>query len=338
MTNIEPRTEQPLRWGVLSSAKIGRNAVIPAIAAASNAEFVAIASREVSKAEPVAARYPSARVFNSYEALLADPSVEAVYIPLPNSMHLDWTIRAAEAGKHILCEKPLGLTAAEVTRMMEACERAGVLLMEAFMYRLHPQIVWARQQIADGAIGQVRMVRGAFSFDIRTRPGDIRLQGALGGGSLMDVGCYPLNFCRMIYGEGPREVAARVDVPTGGTVETATAAVLDFGGGRLGVIDSSFTQPRHQFLDVVGDAGRMLLPHPFTPGMGDTWVRIEHEETVTEQHFAPIDQYRLEVEYFGECVRGVQTPAELTPEDALEQAQAIESIYAAAGYTWPRPF
>ncbi len=336
MAAPEPRIEPALRWGVLSAANIGVKAVLPAIAASSNGRLVAIGSRDIGRAERVAAHYPSAKVYSSYDAVLADPDVEAVYIPLPNSLHMEWTIRAAEAGKHVLCEKPLGLTAAEVERMMAACERAGVLLMEAFMYRFHPQIVWAREQLAAGEIGPVRMVRSSFAFDIRSRPGDIRLQGALGGGSLMDVGCYPLNFSRMIFGEAPRGVAATVDVPDGMEVETTVAAILDFGPGRMALIDSSFAQPWHMVAEVIGERGRMLLPRPYTPGMTEPVVRIERESEVLERRFAAVDQYRLEVEYFADCVRGSRRPDVLSPEDALDQARAIEAIYAAANYRWPR--
>lgn len=324
----------PVRWGVLSTANIGLKAVLPAIRASENGVIAAIASRDLARAERAAELFPGARAYDSYEALLEDVEVDAVYIPLPNGLHAEWTIRAVSTGKHVLCEKPLGATAAEVREMIAAAQKAGVLLMEAFMYRFHPQIRYALEQIAQGAIGPVRLVRGAFAFDIRARPDDIRLRADLAGGSLMDVGCYPLNLCRAVYEQAPQGAVARVDVPDGSEVERTTAAVLDFGGGRFGVIDSSFELAWHQRADVVGENGILILPRPFTPGLNETMVRIERENEVVERRFPPVDQYQLMVEHFAECVR-TGTPLRVPPEDALEQAEGIETIYRAAEYAWP---
>src|SRR5262249_47755714 len=226
------------------------------------------------------------------------PEVEAVYIPLPNALHAEWTIRAAEHGKHVLCEKPLAPTADEVRRVIDACSAAGVLLMEAFMYRFHPQIRWALEQLRQGRIGPVQLVRSAFHFDISARPQDIRLQATLAGGSLMDIGCYPLNFSRAVFGGAPVGTAAHVVVMPGAEVETRMGAVLDFGDGRMSMIDSSFQLPRQFFAEVWGERGRMLLPSPFTPGINETIVRIEVDDEATEHHFAPVDQYQLEAEHF----------------------------------------
>ena len=324
-----------VRWGVLSTAKIGLNATIPGIQKSRNGRLAAIASRDIARAEAVAAREPGAKVYGNYEALLDDPDIEAVYIPLPNALHAEWAIRAAEHGKHVLCEKPLAPTAAEVRRVIDACDRAGVLLMEAFMYRFHPQIRWALEQIRQGRIGDVRLVRSAFHFDISARPQDIRLQAALAGGSLMDIGCYPLNFSRAVFGGAPAGAAAQVVVTPGAEVETRMGAVLDFGAGRMSMIDSSFQLPRQFFAEVWGERGRVLIPSPFTPGIAETVVRIEVGDEATERRFAAVDQYQLEVEHFAECIRNGQ-PVALPPADALEQAEAIEMIYRAAGYPWPR--
>ena len=330
----ETQQADPVRWGVMSTAKIGVRAVIPAIAAASNARLVAIASRDTSRAQTIAANYPGARALASYEALLADEEIEAVYIPLPNSMHAQWAIRALEAGKHVLCEKPLGVTSDEVRRIRAASEQANRWVMEAFMYRFHPQIRWVLEQVAAGRIGGARMVRSSFVFDLHSRPSDIRLQGALGGGSMMDVGCYPLNFCRAVFGGPPREIAAHVVVPPGSEVETTIGAVLDFGAGRLGVIDASFSLPRGFFAEVVGERGRIVLPAPFTPGHAETVVRIETGDETLERHFSGIVQYMLEVEGFSRSIRHGAAPF-ISLDDSLEQAESIERIYAAAGYTPP---
>ncbi|HKW20451.1 MAG TPA: Gfo/Idh/MocA family oxidoreductase [Ktedonobacterales bacterium] len=330
----ETQQADPVRWGVMSTAKIGVRAVIPAIAAASNAQLVAIASRDTARAQTIAANYPGARALASYKALLDDEEIEAVYIPLPNSMHAEWAIRALEAGKHVLCEKPLGLTSDEVRRIRAASEQANRWVMEAFMYRFHPQIRWALEQVAAGRIGAARMVRSSFVFDLHSRPGDIRLQGALGGGSMMDVGCYPLNFCRAIFGGPPREIAAHVIVLPGSEVETTIGAVLDFDEGRLGVIDASFSLPRGFFAEVVGERGRVVLPAPFTPGHAETVVRIEIGDEMYERHFSGIDQYMLEIEGFSRSIRHEIAPF-ISLDDSLEQAESIERIYAAAGYTPP---
>ena len=326
---------EPLRWGVLSTANIGVKSVIPAILAAANGRLVAVASRDEARANTLAAQLaPRPRAYGSYAALLADPEVEAVYIPLPNSEHTEWSIRAAEAGKHVLCEKPLALTADETRRIIAACRAAGVLLLEAFMYRFHPQTQWTAEQVRAGRIGAVRLVRGSFAFDINLRPGDIRLRAALGGGSLLDVGCYPLNYCRMIFGGPPRHVAARTLVPEGAEVEHSVAAVLDFGAGRLGVIDCSFQLPLHQRIEIVGEAGRIVVEAPFAPGQSNAVVRVTTGDETLERRIPGVDQYRLQVEHFARSVRQ-GTPLAIPPEDAEENAGAIEMIYQAAGYAWP---
>lgn len=328
--------EQPVGWGVLGTGKIGARAVIPAILASSNGRLVAVASRDRARAETLAAASQSgARAYGRYEELLADSEVEAVYIPLPNGMHVEWGIRAAEAGKHVLCEKPLALTADDARRVGDACQAAGVLLLEAFMYRFHPQTRWVQQQLAAGRIGPVRLVRGAFAFDIAGRPRDIRLQATLGGGSLMDVGCYPLNYCRMVYGGPPRSALARVVVPEGAEVEQGVAAILDFGDDRLGVIDCGFQWPQQQRVEIVGQRGRIVVETPFTPGFSDTVVRVISGNETLEHRLAGVDQYRLQVEHFATCVRE-GTPLAISPQDAVENAAAIELIYRAAGYRWPR--
>lgn len=326
----------PVRWGVLSTANIGVKAVIPAIQAASNGRLLAVASRDQARAQALATQLgPGVRAYGSYEALLAEPEIEAVYIPLPNSQHAEWSIRAAQAGKHVLCEKPLALTAVEARRIADACRAAGVLLLEAFMYRFHPQTRWVQEQLAAGRIGPVRLVRGNFAFDIRARPGDVRLQASLGGGSLMDVGCYPLNYSRMVFGGAPRQAIARVVAPAGSEVEQTVTAVLDYGDDRLALIDCSFQQPPHQRAEIIGDAGRIVVETPFTPGRGDAIARLILDDETLERRIPGVDQYRLQVEHFATCIRH-GSPLAIPPADAEENAAAIEMIYQAAGYTWPR--
>lgn len=327
---------EPVRWGVLGTGKIGANSVIPAIRASANGRVVAVASRELGRAEALAARSgDGVRAYGDYAAVLADPEVEAVYIPLPNARHAEWCLRAAAAGKHILCEKPLALTAREAREVFEGCARAGVLVLEAFMYRFHPQIQWAREQVRAARVGEVKLVRGYFGFDIRSRPQDIRLKAVLGGGSLMDVGCYALNLSRLIYEREPRSARAQVVVPEGAEVEHAAAAILDFGADQKAVLDSSFQWPRQQRAEIMGTEGTLILDKPFTPGQAEAVARLIVGDETIERRFPGVEQYRLQVEHFASCVReGV--PLATPPEDAIGNAAAIEMIYAAADYRWPR--
>src|SRR5437588_8464319 len=257
MQSTHTTHQAPICWGVLSVANIGVKRVIPAILASKSEKLVAVASRNIARAREVFAHLPELRLYGDYESLLFDPEIDAVYIRLPNSLHSDWTIRALEAGKHVLCEKPLAVTAEQGMTVVEAAQASGKLLMEAFMYRFHPQTVWALEQAQAGRIGNIKLVRSSFSFNILLppRPHDIRLQTALAGGSLMDVGCYPINFCRAVYGNPPSTVAARVYKPDDGQVELTTNAILDFGDGRFGLVDSSFDLPTRQVAELHGEDG-----------------------------------------------------------------------------------
>lgn len=323
------------RWGVISTANIGVKAVIPAIHASRNGRLVAIGSRDLARAERIAVSARGVRAYGSYQGVIEDDEVDAVYIPLPNSQHLEWTLRALRAGKHVLCEKPLGLTADEVRQMFDASEQSGTVLMEAFMYRFHPQIAWAREQIAAGRIGPVRLIRSAFVFDIRSNPENIRLKASLGGGSLMDVGCYPLNLCRLFFDGAPLRAVALTTEPPGAEVELGVSAVLDFGEDRRALIDSSFELPWRQFAEVIGERGRISIPFPFTPGRVETAVRVDVGLEAWERRFTAVDQYQLQVEHFADCVQRGEQP-ELSRADAIAQAASIEMIYAAADYRWPR--
>jgi predicted dehydrogenase len=335
MTDETQTSAELIRWGVLSSANIGAKAVIPAIRASQNGQLVAIGSRDLARAERLALAERGARAFGRYEAVLDDPEVDAVYIPLPNAQHLEWTIKALRAGKHVLCEKPLGLTTDEARQMFDASEETGKLLMEAFMYRFHPQIAWAREQVAAGRIGEVRLVRSAFVFDIRNSPDNIRLKAALGGGAMMDVGCYPLSLARIFFEASPVRAVALVSEPAGAEVELGVTAALDFGEGRRAVIDCSFELPWRQFAEVIGDRGRISIPLPFTPGKVEAAVRLHEGSDTWERRFAAVDQYQLQVEHFGACIQRGEAPA-ISRVDSLAQAAGIDLIYAAAGYRWPR--
>ena len=331
-------TENPTttRWGVLSVANIAVKRVIPAIMSSTSEVLVAVASRDLDRAQSVFGDIPGVRLYGDYESLLLDPEIDAVYNPLPNSMHAEWTIRALEAGKHVLCEKPLAVTAEEGMWMVETARTQNRLLMEAFMYRFHPQTVLALEEARSGRIGAVRLVRSSFSFNITNplHPNDIRLQASLAGGSLMDVGCYAVNFCRAVYGHAPIAVAARVSTPGPGEVERSTTAVLDFGEGRFGMLDSSFELPSRQVSEIFGELGSVTIPVPFTPGHLDTEVVLTLQDQVVHRRIIGIDQYRLEVEHFGTCIRTGTYPA-LTLTETIDNLRTIEAIYQSAGHQWP---
>jgi D-xylose 1-dehydrogenase (NADP+, D-xylono-1,5-lactone-forming) len=327
---------EPVRWGVLSVANIGVKHVVPAILSSSNGHFMAVASRNPHRARELFAHIPQVRIYGAYESLLEDPEIEAVYIPLPNSLHAEWTIKALEAGKHVLCEKPLAVTAHQGRKMVEAARSNDRLLMEAFMYRFHPQILWALEQVHAGRIGAVKLVRASFAFNVMLppRPHNIRLQAALAGGSLMDVGCYLVNFCHAVFEHSPSAAAARVYKPDDGQVELSANAVLDFGDGGFGLIDSSFNLPTRQVAEIHGEDGSISITLPFTPGDVEVEVVLSQEGQTIHQHIARVDQYRLEVEHFGASVRSGAQPL-LSLTESIENLETIDAIYRSAGYPWP---
>ncbi|GAC1400669.1 MAG: Gfo/Idh/MocA family oxidoreductase [Ktedonobacteraceae bacterium] len=328
------QSPNPIRWGIISTANIGVKAVTPAIRASSNGRLVAVASRDARRAAEVYSFAPGISIYDNYESILNDSNVDAVYIPLPNGLHAEWTIQALRAGKHVLCEKPLSVTAREGKIMADVAQENNVLLMEAFMYRFHPQIVWAIEQVNAGLIGLVRLVRASFSFDIRSHSDDIRLKPELAGGALMDTGCYTVNMCRAVYGHAPLVVAARVHTTSSAGVDMATNAVLDFGEGRFGLVDCSFELPTRQMVEIIGETGTITIPVPFTPGNIEAIILILKNGELNEQKFNRIDQYQLEVEHFANCIRTGQEPM-LRLSETLENMATIEAMYQAAGHDWP---
>ena len=328
--------QAPTRWGVLSAANIAVKHVIPASMSSASEDLVAVASRDMGRAQSLLGHLPGVRLYGDYESLLRDPEIDVIYNPLPNSLHAEWSMRALEAGKHVLCEKPMAITAEEGLLMVESAQANDRLLMEAFMYRFHPQTIQALEYVHAGRIGAIKLVRSSFSFNITVppRPHDIRLQAALAGGSLMDVGCYPVNFCRAVYGHAPVAVAARASAPAPGEVERSTTAVLDFGEGRFGLIDCSFELPSRQVSEIIGELGTITIPVPFTPGHFDTEIVLSLHDQVIHQRVEGIDQYRLEVEHFGTCIRTGTHPA-FRLSETLDNLRTMEAIYQSAGFQWP---
>ncbi len=319
---------QILRWGIIGTARIGQRAVIPAIQDSHNGTVVAIASRSLSQAQEVARSLGIPRAYGSYEELLADPEVDAVYNPLPNSLHKEWTIRAAEHGKHVLCEKPLALNAAQCDEMIRACRVHGVRFMEAFMYRFHPQIARAKELLDEGTIGPLQLIRASFSFRLSDLS-NIRMRDELGGGALMDVGCYTVNFSRLMTGEEPVEVHAVAVFGEQSQVDETLVGVLRFPGGVLAQIDCSFRAPFRQLCELVGQDGVIQVPAPWLPGTDDATLilrRGDETETIT---VPGANHYQLMVEHFAECVltgREFRFPA----SDGRDNMCVLDALYQSA--------
>jgi D-xylose 1-dehydrogenase (NADP+, D-xylono-1,5-lactone-forming) len=270
-------TSGRLSWGILGTARINR-AIIPAIRAASRSSLAAVASRDLARAEAYAREWEIPRVFGSYGAILADATIDAVYIPLPNHLHVEWTIAAVRAGKHVLCEKPLALHPRDVDRVARAADDAKVTVAEAFMYRHHPQTRRVQALVADGAIGTLRLVRGSFTFPL-TREGDVRLRPEWGGGSLWDVGCYPVSYARLLAGGDPETVVGQAEHgPTG--IDIAFTGALQYTSGLLGTFDSGFAAAFRTSIEVVGSEASLVVPNPFKPGVREQ-LHLVREGTVS---------------------------------------------------------
>jgi xylose dehydrogenase (NAD/NADP) len=320
--------EKKIRWGILSTANIGRAAVIPAIQAAHNGEVVAVASRDPEKAKAFAGRLGIPRAYGSYTALLEAEDIDAVYIPLPNSLHREWTLRAAQAGKHILCEKPLALDAGECLEMEAAARQHGVVLMEAFMYRFHPRTQKALELVRAGAIGELRMIHSAFTFRL-TRPDNIRWSAELGGGSLMDVGCYCVNLSRTAAGREPEVVQATARWSTSG-VDEQMAGILRFAGGLLTQFDCALTMERREAYELAGTDGFLTVEAAFLPGDGPVAIEEVHGRGEHKRHMVDgADEYQLMVEHFADCILQGQTPR-YSAAEAAANMRVIRALYRSA--------
>jgi D-xylose 1-dehydrogenase (NADP+, D-xylono-1,5-lactone-forming) len=314
-----------VKWGIMSTARINR-LFLAGASQAEDVEVLAVGSRDRASAERYAAEYGVERAYGGYDELLADPEVEVVYISLPNSLHVEWTIRALEAGKHVLCEKPLSRHSAEVQRAFDVAERSERLLMEAFMYRHNPQTRRVTELVADGAIGRLRMIRAAFSFHAAD-PTNVRLSAALDGGALMDVGCYCVSGARLLAGE-PLRVSAEQSIGGDGVgVDVAFAATMRFAGDVLAHFDAGLVLADRDELEVMGDAGSLFLDDPWH--CRKPVIELRRDDGVERIELEPVDSYRLEAENMSAAIRG-EAPLLLGRADALGQARAIEALYAAA--------
>jgi D-xylose 1-dehydrogenase (NADP+, D-xylono-1,5-lactone-forming) len=324
--------DKTTRWGILSTAKIARNAMIPALQETALAEVVAVSSRNMESARSCAEEFGIPKAYDSYEALLADPDIDAVYNPLPNHLHKPWTIQAAEAGKHILCEKPLALNTEECQAMIAAAKANGVQLMEAFMYRYQPRIKTVRQMVADGVLGELKAFEMGFTYNMPDKD-NIRYNPEMGGGGLMDVGCYCINLSRLLAGREPISVNARAYWSTTG-VDEQLSALLDFGDGLIAHFDCGMNQATRQHCIISGSDGYLELPMTFNPlafNMGniETHINVKRADEPTQVHsFAPINMYRLIAEDFIGSFQG--RPPAFAIEDSLGNMHVIQALMASA--------
>jgi xylose dehydrogenase (NAD/NADP) len=312
-----------MRLGILSTARINQ-LLLAGARESDRVEVTAVASRDAARAEAYAREHGIERAHESYDALLADESVDAVYVPLPNSMHVDWSIQALEAGKHVLCEKPLSRHPADVERAFDAAERAGLVLTEAFMYRHNPQTARLKELVDGGEIGELRVIRAAFSFTIADEA-NIRLAADLDGGALMDVGCYCVSGARLLAGE-PKRVHG-VSVEERG-VDTTFAGALEFAGGVVAQFDCGFRVPMRDELETVGTEGSLFLDDPWH--CRRPVIELRRDGEVRELKLEPADSYRLELENLADAISGEAEPL-LGRDDALGQARAIDALYRSAG-------
>jgi D-xylose 1-dehydrogenase (NADP+, D-xylono-1,5-lactone-forming) len=317
-----------VRWGFLSTAAIN-DKLLPGAAESDRVDVIAVASRDAERAEGYARARGIERAYGSYDELLADPDVEAVYISLPNSLHVDWSIRALEAGKHVLCEKPLSRRPADVERAFDVAEQTSRLLMEAFMYRHNPQTAKLSELVRDGAIGRLRLVRAAFSFPL-TDPANVRANASLDGGGLMDVGCYCVSGARLLAGE-PEQVYGRQVLGDTGVDELFTGT-MRLPGEVLVQFDSGLVLPVRDELEAIGEDGSLFLDDPWH--CRRPVIELRTAAGVEEIALQPVDSYRLQLENLSEAIRGEAEPL-LGRDDALGQARAIEALYRSAAEDRP---
>jgi predicted dehydrogenase len=328
---------QKIRWGILSTAKIGREKVIPATQRSNLGSVVAIASRDVALAKDTAAKLSIERAYGDYDELLADPSVDAVYIPVPNHMHVPWSLRALAAGKHVLCEKPIGLSVLEAEELANAAAaEPGLKTMEAFMYRFHPQWQAARKLVRDGRIGELRTIDTMFSY-YNDDPQNIRNQPGMGGGALMDIGCYPISLSRFLFDAEPVRVMSHIELDPTMQVDRLTSAVMEFAAGTSTFTCGTQIAP-YQRVNIFGTKGRIEIEIPFNAHPDRPcrlWLQTTANFTKPEEiRFDVCDQYTLQADAFARAILDDQpVPTPLT--DAIANMRVIERVHAsAASGTW----
>jgi len=319
-------TGKVLNWGLLSTARIN-NALIPPLRASKRNQLLAVGSRSQATADAYAKEKKIPRAYSSYEALFADPEIDVIYNPLPNHLHAEWTIKAVEAGKHVLCEKPLALSVVEVDAVQAAARKHGRVVQEAFMYRHHRQTLQVQELVKTGSLGALKLVRGSFSF-VLSHEGDIRLDPAKGGGSIWDVGCYPINYARTVIGENPLEVFGwQVTGPTG--IDETFVGQMLFSNNVMMQFDSSFVIPLHSFMEIVGSEATLNVPNPFKPTANPKIYLTRNGKT---EGFRVKGQelYLGEVEDMADAILLGKEPR-ISLDDSRANVQAIKSLLESAG-------
>lgn len=312
-----------MKFGILGTARINQR-VAPAIKSSHITRLIGVASRKLSRAEQAAKEFGAVKSFGSYEEMLASDEIDAVYIPLPNSLHAEWSVKAAEAGKHVLCEKPIASNSIEAEMVMKACERHEVLLMEAFMYRHHPQHAKIKEIISSGRVGDPRIVNTRFTFYLEPSE-NIRWKRDLSGGALMDIGCYCINVARFIFGAEPKSAKAirRYDDKRG--VDITTLGLLEFPENRFSSFTCSLLMPGANRYEVIGTKGSIEVSTAFVPGKANVVLTVRDGSGIEEIIIPGVDQYRLEVEHFSQCIlegTALRNPA----ENGLANMRAIDTV------------
>ena len=333
-TAIDP----PLRWGMLSTANIAAGQVIPALHAAAGHDIVAVGSRDLDRATTFSAEHDCGTPYGSYEELLADPNVEAVYIGLPNHLHVDWSIAALEAGKHVLCEKPLGLDTQDARRLVDAAANfPDLVVMEAFMYRFHPQWVAVKELVDAGRIGEPRTIQTFFTY-FNDDPDNVRNKADIGGGALLDIGCYPISQARFVFGDEPVRVHGMIERDPVFDTDRITTATLDFSGGRSATFTVSTQLHGYQRAQIVGTAGRIEVEIPVNaPNDRRCRVTVSDEHGTESMGYGPADQYACQADAFAAAVR-TGGPAPTPLRDAVANMEVIDGIFeSAAAGGWQIP-
>lgn len=315
-----------VRWGILSTAKIAREKVIPAMQAGEFSEIVAIGSANKERAAIESARLKIPKMHESYDQLLGDPDIDAVYIPLPNHLHIEWSIKALQAGKHVLCEKPIGLSSQEAERLLKAArENPRLKVMEAFMYRFHPQWQRAKKMVTDGMVGELKTIQTFFSY-YNVDPNNIRNQKDIGGGGMMDIGCYCISVARFIFGKEPEKVFGNVEFDPVMKTDRLASGILDFGGPTSTFTCSTQLAP-YQRVNILGTDGRIEIEIPFNaPPDKSTRIWFHSKKGTEEIVFDPIDQYTIQGDLFSKAILE-NTPVPTALEDAVNNMKVIEAIF-----------
>lgn len=315
-----------LRWGILGVANINRR-LIPAFRAAANAELTAIASRSMPKAAATARAVSILKAYGSYESLLDDPEIDAVYIPLPNHLHAPWTRKAAERGKHVLCEKPLAVTAAEARDVVDFCRSRGVRLLDGFMWPHHPRTAEMRQLIDDGAMGEVMHAHASFTFELDLDPANVRLQADMGGGSLLDVGCYPVYGIRWAFDGEPESVWATAKIEDG--VDLSMCGILKFPGGRTASFDCGFTLPFRGSMEICGSIRTMRIPDMWLPPERAIYELEDDERRLEQFEVTGHNQIVRMIEEFGKAVFEKREPTP-SAEEAVRTLRVLDALAQSA--------